>query len=68
VLPRFSQLLGGGCAGADSECPGTDSMMEEATGGEALERGDIFEAPCHAVFQLQSTGEVMSIVNWDFRD
>ena len=43
-------------------------MMEEATGGEALERGDIFEAPCHAVFQLQSTGEVMSIVNWDFRD
>jgi len=66
VLPRFSQLHGGGCGRA--ECPLDDSVLDEATGGKARERGDIFEAPCHALFQLESTGEVMSIVNWDFRD
>ena len=67
VLPRFARIHGEKCRGG--RCPCDDSVIAESTAaGDARDAGVIFECPCHAVFQLQGTGEVPSLVNFDNRD
>jgi len=55
VLPRFNRISGG-------------TILESTAAGERRDAGEIFECPCHAVFQLEDTGEVLSLVNFDYRD
>ena len=43
-------------------------VIAEETAGEAWEAGDMYMSPCFALFQLSATGEVLGLVNWDYRD
>lgn len=43
--------------------------LEQTTAaGPAKEAGDIDQAPVICLFQLESTGELMALVQWDYRD
>lgn len=66
VLPQFAHIHDGHCHAQG--CPQDNSVIAEATSGEAREAGDIYECPCYAVFQLEATGEVFALCNWDYRD
>ena len=45
-------------------------FLEESTttDGPAKEAGDIYESPVFALFQLNVTGEILGLVQWDYRD
>jgi hypothetical protein len=65
LLPRFDQIHDGDC---NADCPKDDSVICEQTEGETHEAGDVNLAACYAMFQLQTTGELMALCNYDYRD
>lgn len=57
-------------------CPLTETVgcvqdgviAEETETGEVREDGDVNECPVYALFQLRETGEILGLVQWDYRD
>uniref|UniRef100_A0A7S2U7T8 Uncharacterized protein n=1 Tax=Attheya septentrionalis TaxID=420275 RepID=A0A7S2U7T8_9STRA len=45
-----------------------EGVMVQESEGIAKEAGDIMESPVVCLFQLESTGEVLGLVQWDYRD
>jgi len=43
-------------------------VSAEEAEGKAQKAGDIYECPCFALFQLEKTGEVLGLAQWDYRD
>eukprot|EP00978_Attheya_sp_CCMP212_P038964 scaffold198285_cov46-Attheya_sp.AAC.3 len=45
-----------------------EGVLVQESEGIAKEVGDIMESPVVCLFQLESTGEVLALVQWDYRD
>lgn len=43
-------------------------VFVEESQGEAKEAGDVIESPDLWLFQLATTGEIMALIQWDYRD
>jgi hypothetical protein len=56
LLPRFAELNT------------NEGVMVQESEGIAKEAGDIMESPVVCLFQLESTGEVLALAQWDYRD
>eukprot|EP00164_Ancoracysta_twista_P019659 GFYU01034696.1.p1 GENE.GFYU01034696.1~~GFYU01034696.1.p1 ORF type:complete len:246 (+),score=30.67 GFYU01034696.1:35-772(+) len=65
VEPNFSMMHDGGCP---EGCEKSDSILVERLGDGTVDDGDVSEAPCFAYFQIEGTGEIVALCNWDYRD
>ena len=45
-----------------------DQVILQQSTAPAKEAGDIPEAPVFAIFQLDGTGELLALAQWDYRD
>jgi hypothetical protein len=66
VQPRFDHIHDGDCRAVN--CPLDDALViAESTEGVAHASGDIYQSPVYAMIQLQETGELMVLAQWDYR-